>query len=225
MCVIQYGDYANYPTVSIADGVVPTEGAAQPHPDGQPPAAAAGNVLIADEHKAEATNVPAGNHPEPGRNVFQDKAIKNMKDHVASVAKKDDAEVDVKTAETTRAADPAEHEENKAVMPPPPLPPNELNDVRTEGARQEQRVPPPVRQPPQREREQAEQRKQQPDKVAAAQAAAGFNDVADGANAAAAPKPADPPKGDTPADAAATPEATLNEEERIRNELFPGEGA
>lgn len=203
---------------------MPTDGAAQPHPDGQPPAPAAGNVLLADEHKAEATNVPAGNHPEPGRNVFQDKVLKNMKDPVASVAKKDDAvKVDVKTAETTKAADPAEHEENKAVMPPPPLPPNELNDVRTEGARQEQQVrpPPPVRQPPQREREQAEQRKQQPDKVAAAQAAASSSDTVAGANAAAAPKPADPPKEDTPSEPVATPEATLNEEEKIRKELFP----
>ncbi|KAG8860539.1 hypothetical protein FRB96_003793 [Tulasnella sp. 330] len=228
---VTYGDYSTFPTVSMAESAVPSDGAAQPHPDGQAPAAPAGNGHIVEEHKAEATNVPAGNHPVPGRDVFQEKANKNMKDRVASVAKQGDAKVDVKTAETTRAADPAEHVENKAVMPPPPLPPNELNDVRTEGARQEQQGPPGVRQPPQRGREQAEQRKQQPEKVAAAVAAAmaaaagNDNTVAGVDDDAAAPKPGDPPKGDEFAESTTTPDAALNEEERIRKELFPGDGA
>ncbi|KAG9002648.1 hypothetical protein FRB94_003741 [Tulasnella sp. JGI-2019a] len=225
---VTYDDYSIYPSVSNAHGASPTpDGAAHPHPDGQPPAAAAaGNLPIVDEHKAEATHVPAGNHPEPGRNVFQDK-FKNLKDQVASVARKDDEDVNVKTAETTKAADPAEHEENKAVMPPPPLPPNELNDVRTEGAHQQQQhqgPPPGFRQPPQRELEQKEQRIQHPDRVAAAQAAAG-NDAVAGADAAVQPKPADPPKEDSPAAAAANPEATMDEEEKVRKELFPEEGA
>lgn len=203
LSALQYNDYTKYPRVSgmieQATGTLSVE----PHPDGHMPPQA-GNKP-AEEHKAEQTNAPGSQPPaEPGRNVFQDKAH-DMKDKVASIARKDDdgpAVAGAKKEETTKAADPAEHEENKAMKPPPPLPPNELKDMKTAE----------VKPTTEEEKQQQQQTTQQQQKAEPAK-------VVDGADA---PKPADPPKD---AAAAVAPEATLDEEEKVRQELFPQDAA